>query len=61
MKSEAEIKAELRYWEGKLKGLRAGAGEKLNVEADTTDKKVVEAMASAMALEWVLAETKKEG
>jgi len=60
MKSEAEIKAELRYWQGMAEGLR-GANEELTGKADTAEKKVVEAEASAMTLRWVLTETKKEG
>ena len=60
MKSEAEIRAELRYWEGRLEGLKA-ANKDLSDRADTQDKKAVEAAASAMSLRWVLAETTKEG
>jgi len=53
MKSEADIKSELRYWQGRLEGLE-GASKDLNEQMDTGEKKAIEAVAWAAALRWVI-------
>ncbi|MBA7641728.1 hypothetical protein ES703_49413 [subsurface metagenome] len=58
MKSEAEIRAEVRYWEGVLRGLQ-DAVSNLSDKIDTSEKRAVEARASVMSLNWVLLDSKK--
>ena len=47
MKSDADIRSEYRYWEGKLEGLQTGMGE-------FPSANVIEARAWVAALGWVL-------
>ncbi|MBA7528822.1 hypothetical protein ES705_21012 [subsurface metagenome] len=60
MKSEAVIKAEVRYWDGVLAGLK-NVKPDLDDKVDTIDKMAVVAGASVTRLNWVLADDKKGG
>ncbi len=54
MKTEAEIKSEIRYWEGFLAGLRAA---KVKGQAEMAK---VKAEANIESLVWLLAESPEE-